>query len=65
MLRIAVVMLFLALLPVCCLAGDYVIGDGDGLSISVWGAPEFSVGVVVRPDGKITLPAVATSRPPG
>ena len=40
------------------LAGDYVIGDGDSLNISVWGAPELSVGVVVRPDGKITLPAV-------
>ena len=37
---------------------DYVIGDGDGLSISVWGVPELSVEVVVRPDGKITLPAV-------
>ncbi|MEJ2199928.1 MAG: polysaccharide biosynthesis/export family protein [Desulfuromonadaceae bacterium] len=36
---------------------DYVIGDGDGLSIAVWGVPELSVGVVVRPDGKITLPA--------
>lgn len=36
---------------------DYVIGDGDGLSISVWGAPELSSDVTVRPDGKITLPA--------
>lgn len=37
--------------------GDYIIGDGDGLSIAVWGVPELSVNVVVRPDGKITLPA--------
>jgi polysaccharide export outer membrane protein len=37
---------------------DYVIGDGDSLSISVWGVPELSVGVTVRPDGKITLPAI-------
>lgn len=37
---------------------DYVIGDGDGLMISVWGVPELSVGVSVRPDGKITLPAI-------
>jgi len=36
---------------------DYVIGDGDGLSISVWGAEELSSQVTVRPDGKITLPA--------
>jgi len=50
--------MMLAMVPAWCLAGDYVIGDGDGLNVSVWGAPEFSVGVVVRPDGKITLPAV-------
>lgn len=37
---------------------DYVIGDGDGLSISVWGVPDLSVPVTVRPDGKITLPAI-------
>jgi len=37
---------------------EYVIGDGDGLMISVWGVPELSVGVTVRPDGKITLPAI-------
>ncbi|WP_305046476.1 polysaccharide biosynthesis/export family protein [Geoalkalibacter sp.] len=36
---------------------DYVIGDGDSLAISVWGAPELSSTVTVRPDGKITLPA--------
>ena len=65
MLRIVVVMLFLAVVPGWCLAGDYVIGDGDGLSISVWGAPEFSVGVVVRPDGKITLPAVGDVKATG
>ncbi len=39
------------------LAGDYLIGDGDGLQVSVWGVPELSVEVTVRPDGKITLPA--------
>jgi polysaccharide export outer membrane protein len=39
-------------------ADDYVVGDGDSLQISVWGSPELSAGVVVRPDGKITLPAV-------
>jgi polysaccharide export outer membrane protein len=57
--------MFLAVVPGWCLAGDYVIGDGDGLSISVWGAPEFSVGVVVRPDGKITLPAVGDVKATG
>lgn len=39
-------------------AQDYVIGGGDVLSVSVWDVPQLSVEVVVRPDGKITLPAV-------
>ncbi|KAF0221857.1 MAG: polysaccharide export outer membrane [Geobacteraceae bacterium] len=38
--------------------GDYVIGDGDGLQISVWDTPQLSTGATVRPDGKITLPGV-------
>jgi len=37
---------------------DYVVGDGDSLLISVWGEPALSGTVTVRPDGKITLPAV-------
>lgn len=39
-------------------SGDYVIGDGDSLTVAVWGVPELSGNVIVRPDGKITLPAV-------
>jgi polysaccharide export outer membrane protein len=39
-------------------AQDYVIGSGDSLSVSVWDVPALSVSVRVRPDGKITLPAV-------
>ena len=34
----------------------YRIGAEDELMISVWHEPEFSQGVVVRPDGMITLP---------
>lgn len=37
---------------------DYVIGDGDSLVISVWGEQSLSGTVTVRPDGKITLPAI-------
>ena len=38
---------------------DYVIGEGDVLHISVWKEPDASVpSVVVRPDGKITLPMI-------
>jgi len=39
-------------------AGDYVIGEGDTLMISVWGEKDLSISVKVRPDGKITLPAL-------
>lgn len=64
MLRLGVVTLMALFSMVVTVVGaeqggdDYVIGDGDGLSVSVWGVPELSVGVVVRPDGKITLPAI-------
>jgi polysaccharide export outer membrane protein len=38
---------------------DFVIGREDVLSISVWGEPEISSPkVVVRPDGKISVPLV-------
>jgi polysaccharide export outer membrane protein len=39
-------------------AEDYLIGKGDSLEVSVWGVEEMSRVVTVRPDGKITLPAV-------
>jgi len=35
---------------------DYKIGAGDNLQISVWKEPEASANVIVRPDGKISLP---------
>lgn len=37
---------------------DYFIGSGDVLNIYVWGNPEVSVTVPVRPDGKISTPLV-------
>ncbi len=36
----------------------YIIGPGDSLEIFVWGNPDISRTVVVRPDGKITTPLV-------
>jgi len=61
MKKIFWILVLLTGVPYLCHADadkDYVIGDGDGLAVSVWGVPELSVDVVVRPDGKITLPAV-------
>ena len=57
MARFFIIALVCILFPTQVWSDDYTIGDGDGLSISVWGVPELSVGAVVRPDGKITLPA--------
>ncbi|MGH9775400.1 MAG: polysaccharide biosynthesis/export family protein [Candidatus Acidiferrales bacterium] len=37
---------------------EYVIGEADGLHVDVWKEPELSQNVVVRPDGKISLPLV-------
>ena len=39
-------------------AGDYLIGEGDTLMISVWGEKDLTLPVIVRPDGKISIPAV-------
>ena len=36
----------------------YVIGPGDNVEMFVWGNPEISRAVPVRPDGKITAPLV-------
>jgi polysaccharide export outer membrane protein len=39
-------------------APDYLIGPGDNLQIFVWGSPELSVQVPVRPDGRVSTPLV-------
>ena len=36
----------------------YIIGPGDDLSVFVWGNPDLSATVPVRPDGRITTPLV-------
>ena len=36
----------------------YVIGPGDSVQMFVWGNPEVTQSVTVRPDGKITAPLV-------
>ncbi len=39
-------------------AGDYIIGVGDVLSVRIWGEDSLSTDARVRPDGKISLPAI-------
>ena len=48
----------LVLVPMSAVAGDYVIGEGDGLDIAVWGVKDLNTSVRVRPDGKITIPGL-------
>jgi polysaccharide biosynthesis/export protein len=46
-------------------AEEYVIGDEDMLQISIWGNPELSVTVPVRPDGMISIPLVGDVKASG
>jgi polysaccharide export outer membrane protein len=55
---IMVFFLFFGLVPLCCYGQDYRIGAADVIEVIVWNEPNFSREVVVRPDGKISLPAV-------
>jgi polysaccharide export outer membrane protein len=38
---------------------EYIVGEADILHIDVWKEPELNQSVVVRPDGKISLPLVS------
>jgi polysaccharide export outer membrane protein len=58
MIKKAVFFVFALSLAMAASAADYVIGEGDVLLISVWGEKDLSLPVKVRPDGKITIPAV-------
>ena len=62
---LAVLLLAAMLLPADSRAGDYVIGEGDGLDILVWGVKELNVSVRVRPDGKITIPGLGDIKATG
>lgn len=44
---------------------DYIIGPEDVLEISVWKNPDLSKTVMVRPDGKISLPLIGDVRASG
>jgi polysaccharide export outer membrane protein len=53
-----IILLLAVVLPSPVYAWDYMIGEGDTLTVSVWGEKDLSLSAKVRPDGKITLPAV-------
>jgi polysaccharide export outer membrane protein len=44
--------------PEPVMPAQYLIGPGDELEVFVWGNPELSVTVPVRPDGRISTPLV-------
>jgi len=58
MKQIILVIALLLLMPLTSTAGDYIIGEGDGLDIAVWGVRDLNSTVRVRPDGKITIPGL-------
>jgi len=57
-LLMSIIILFLLTMPMLTFSGDYIIGEGDGLDVSVWGVKDLDVNVKVRPDGKITIPGI-------
>lgn len=65
MKKVIILAAFLLMFTVQVFAMDYVIGEGDSLQISVWGSPELSMGAVVRPDGKISMPALGEIKASG
>ncbi len=44
--------------PAPAVPTQYLIGPGDSLEVFVWGNPDLSVTVPVRPDGRISTPLV-------
>ncbi len=63
--KVFCLLIFFVLFSSGLFAGDYVIGDGDSLQISVWGSPDLSITTMVRPDGKISIPAVGEIKASG
>lgn len=58
MIKKVVFTLAVLLFATSVFASDYIIGEGDTLSVSVWGEKDFSFTAKVRPDGKITVPTI-------
>ncbi len=52
------IILFLLLVSATAYGNEYIIGEGDVLHVSVWDNEKLSLSVKVRPDGKISIPAL-------
>jgi polysaccharide biosynthesis/export protein len=59
------IVIILVIVPLIASAADYVIGEGDGLDIAVWGVKDLTFPVRVRPDGKITVPGLGDVKASG
>ena len=64
-LKLIIVLWIAIFLPALAYAGDYIIGEGDGLEIAVWGVKDLNCSVKVRPDGKITIPGLGDVKASG
>ena len=64
-LLITYAMLIIAALFGTSAGEGYIIGDEDVLQLSVWGNPELSAQVPVRPDGMISFPIVGDVKASG
>lgn len=54
------------MIPLSGFSKDYIIGGGDTLTISVWGSPDLSIeNTTVRPDGKVSIPALGEIKADG
>jgi len=57
-ISVLILLFILFFVPASGYGYDYIIGESDTLFVSVWGNKELSLSVRVRPDGKITIPAL-------
>ncbi|EGB14418.1 polysaccharide export protein, PEP-CTERM sytem-associated [Pseudodesulfovibrio mercurii] len=58
MKKLLLVLLIVLCMPVLAQAKDYVVGEGDNLFVHVWGEDELKTAVIVRPDGKMSMPGI-------
>jgi polysaccharide export outer membrane protein len=58
MSRFFLMLILMSMVATTAYAADYIIGEGDGLEIAVWGVKDLNFTVKVRPDSKITVPGL-------